>query len=93
MSTTANAIIAAVLFGPGIAGAAAYAHSIRGWREDSAAIQTVLAISAYERAAALAEQDGDVPAPPDGGEPAPAPAAESVPRLATVIDFPARRAA
>ncbi|MEU3494439.1 hypothetical protein ABZ747_13230 [Kitasatospora cineracea] len=92
MSTTANAVIAAVLFGPGIAGAAAYAHSIRGWREDSAATQTVLAISAAERAAALAEQD-DIPAPPDGGEPTPAPVPEPAPRLATVIDFPARSAA
>ncbi|KIQ62911.1 hypothetical protein TR51_28915 [Kitasatospora griseola] len=92
MSITANALIATVLFGPGIAGAAAYAYSIRGWREDSAALHTVLAISAAERAAALAEAEQDTPAPPDGGEPAPAPVVEPA-RLAAVIDFPTRRAA
>ncbi|GAA2810121.1 hypothetical protein GCM10010441_38460 [Kitasatospora paracochleata] len=92
MSITANAIIATILFGPGILGGAAYARSLRGAKADSDAIRTVLAISAYERALAAAEQDEN-PGPPDGGEPTPAPEAEPTQQLATVIDFPTRRAA
>ncbi|MGW4894415.1 hypothetical protein ACWEQL_19400 [Kitasatospora sp. NPDC004240] len=88
MSTTTDLITAAVLFGPGIAGAAAIAHTWRGAATDSAAIQQVLAESAAERAARVAV---DGAAPPDGGEGAPAPVAEQAARLATVIPFPAQR--
>lgn len=91
MSTT-DLAIATALFGPGIAAGIAYARSLRGWREDSDAIQTVLALSAAERAAALLD-DADAPAPPDGGQPTPNPVAEIGPRLAAVIGLDTRRAA
>lgn len=90
MSTTTDILTAAVLFGPGLTGAAAYAVSMRGYRTDSAAIRQVLAESAAERAAkAAADLDGGTP--PQGGEPAPAPASAPSAHLATVIDFPTQR--
>ncbi|GAA1092096.1 hypothetical protein [Kitasatospora arboriphila] len=88
---TADLVTAAVLFGPGIAGTAAYLTTQRGWRTDSAAVRTVLAESAAARAAA------DNGTPPRGGEPAPDTTAAAEPvRLATVLPFPTttdRRAA
>ncbi|MFG3050178.1 hypothetical protein ACGFZP_04360 [Kitasatospora sp. NPDC048239] len=91
MSTTTDAITAAVLFGPGAVLGAAALISQRGHRTDSAAIRTVLAESAAERA----NRAADSAAPPDGGEGAPAPATEQPASLATVLPFPgaARRAA
>lgn len=94
MSTTTDLVTAAVLFGPGLAGAAAIAYTWRGASTDSAAVRQVLAESAAERAARATVTDGAVP--PDGGEGAPTPAAEQPARLATVIPFPGtnvRRAA
>ncbi|MER8186510.1 hypothetical protein [Kitasatospora sp. NPDC094015] len=91
MSTT-DLIAAALIFGPGTAGAAAYARSMRGQRADSARVQAVLANSAAERAA-LAEQQEDGSTPPPAREPAPIPQAAPSVRLAAVIDFPARQAA
>lgn len=91
MSTTSDLITAAVLFGPGIALSIPILISQRGAKADSEAIQTVLAFSAAERAAALQNEDG--PTPPHGGEPAPVPAPATVERLATVINFPTSTAA
>ncbi|MFD5436619.1 hypothetical protein ACFWJ4_31275 [Kitasatospora sp. NPDC127067] len=88
MSTTTDAITAAILFGPGaIVGAAALITQHRG-RTDSAAVHRVLAESAAERANRTTGPDT---APPDGGEGAPAPAAEQPARLATVHQFPSSR--
>ncbi|MEV8096045.1 hypothetical protein [Kitasatospora sp. NPDC085879] len=86
---TADLVTAAVLFDPGIAGTAAYLHTQRGWRTDSAAVRTVLAESAAHRAAA------DNGTPPQGGEPAPEAAPVEPVQLATVLPFPTtdRRAA
>ncbi|MEW1907229.1 hypothetical protein AB0442_02075 [Kitasatospora sp. NPDC085895] len=83
-------VTAAVLFGPGLAGTAAYLTTQRGWRTDSAAVRTVLAESA---AAARAAVDNGTP--PRGGEPAPEAAPAEPVRLATVLPFPTtdRRAA
>ncbi|WP_030271299.1 hypothetical protein [Streptomyces sp. NRRL B-24484] len=92
MSTTSDLITAAVLFGPGALLSIPVIASQRGARADSERVQAVLALSAYERAAALAETEQDAPAPPDGGEPI-TPVTEPAQRLATVIDFPARHAA
>ncbi|MEU9132819.1 hypothetical protein AB0D08_32730 [Kitasatospora sp. NPDC048540] len=89
MSTT-DLIAAAVLFGPGAVAGAFHARSVRGQRADSARVRAVLAVSAAERAA-LAEQQS--PTPPPARESAPAPQPAPPVRLATVIDFPARRAA
>jgi len=91
VSTTSDLITAAVLFGPGALLSIPVIASQRGAKADSAGVQAVLALSAYERAAALADAEQDAPAPPDGGEPMPEPT--PAPRLATVIDFPTRRAA
>ncbi|MFB7617164.1 hypothetical protein [Kitasatospora sp. NPDC056181] len=92
MSTTTDAITAAVLFGPGLALAVPVLISQRGAKTDSAAVQRVLAESAAERAARAAT---DSAAPPDGGEGAPALADGQPARLATVLPFPGaeRRAA
>ncbi|MEU2628298.1 hypothetical protein [Kitasatospora sp. NPDC007106] len=86
--STADLVTAAVLFGPGLAGTAAYLTTQRGWRTDTAAVRTVLAESAAHRAA-----DGGLP--PQGGEPAPESLAAEPVRLATVLPFPTthRRAA
>ncbi|MEV6208660.1 hypothetical protein [Kitasatospora sp. NPDC051914] len=82
MNTT-DLVTAAVLFGPGLAGTAAYLHTQRGWRTDTAAVRTVLAESATARAA-----EGGLP--PQGGEPAPDTTETAEPvRLATVLPFPA----
>ncbi|MEV6207191.1 hypothetical protein [Kitasatospora sp. NPDC051914] len=88
MSTATDLVTAAVLFGPGIAGTAAYLHTQRGWRTDAAAVETVLAESAAHRAA-------DNGTPPRGGEPAPDTTEAEPVRLATVLPFPTtnRRAA
>ncbi|MFF2074632.1 hypothetical protein ACFVXG_07735 [Kitasatospora sp. NPDC058162] len=89
MSTTAAAITAAVLFGPGTVLGAAALITQRGSRTDTAAVMQVLAESAAERAhRAVAGADT---APPDGGEGAPAPAAEQPAPLATVHQFPEGR--
>ncbi|MFF1868025.1 hypothetical protein [Kitasatospora herbaricolor] len=93
MSTTTDLVTAAVLFGPFVAGSAACAWSLRGAASDSAAVRTVLADHAAERA--TAGEDGGTdpdrePAPEATRAPAPAV------RLATVLPFPttgARRAA
>ncbi|MFC5664103.1 hypothetical protein ACFP3U_14055 [Kitasatospora misakiensis] len=94
MSTTTDAITAAVLFGPGAVLGAAALISQRGAKTESAAVRQVLAESAAERAARAATTDT---APPDGGEPLPVPAVTEQPaRLATIHQFPgasARRAA
>ncbi|MCG6494910.1 hypothetical protein [Kitasatospora sp. A2-31] len=87
MSATTDAITAAVLFGPGLAGTAALALTWRGAKADSAAVRQVLAESAAARAA---QQQT---APPDGGEGAPTPTAEQPTRLATVLPFPTTRRA
>ncbi|GAA1186884.1 hypothetical protein F4556_003620 [Kitasatospora gansuensis] len=91
MSTTADLVTAAVLFGPGTALAAAVLPSIRRSRIDSAAVHLVLAESAAARAAAALEQDG--PTPPTDREPAPETAPAPTARLATVLPFPAARRA
>ena len=91
MSTTSNLITAAVLFGPGLTGGAAVLRSQRGWRTDAAAVATVLAESAAERAAAT--DAGQHPVPPQGGEPAPDTVPAPVVHLAVVLDFPAHRRA
>ncbi|MFD8319151.1 hypothetical protein [Kitasatospora purpeofusca] len=89
MSTTTDAITAAVLFGPGAVLGACHLVSRRGDKSDSAAVRQVLAESAAERATRTAGSDT---APPDGGEGAPTPAhAEQPVRLATVHQFPAGR--
>ncbi|RKT18148.1 hypothetical protein BX285_2565 [Streptomyces sp. 1114.5] len=88
MSTTTDAITAAVLIGPGALLGAAALITQRGAKADSAAVLQVLAESAAERAARTAETDM---APPDGGEGAPAPVAETPARLATVLAFPEGR--
>ncbi|MFJ7910027.1 hypothetical protein [Kitasatospora sp. NPDC096204] len=87
MSTTTDAITAAVLFGPGVVLGAAVLISQRGARADSTAVQQVLAESAAERATRTARTDT---APPDGGEGAPAPTTAPV-RLATILAFPEGR--
>ncbi|GAA5005707.1 hypothetical protein [Kitasatospora paranensis] len=83
--STADLVTAAVLFGPGIAGTAAYLTGQRGWRTDAAAVDTVLAESAHARATA---GDG---VPPEGGEPAPDTAEAEPVQLATVLPFPTAR--
>ncbi|WP_406093207.1 hypothetical protein [Kitasatospora purpeofusca] len=94
MSTTTDLVTAAVVFGPGAVLGACHLVSRRGDKADSAAVRTVLAESAVERATRTAGPDT---APPDGGEGAPTPAhAEQSVRLATVHQFPGagrRRAA
>ncbi|MFI8457659.1 hypothetical protein [Kitasatospora sp. NPDC085464] len=83
MSTTTDAITAAVLFGPGaVLSAAALITQHRG-KADSAAVMQVLAESAAERA--------ERAVPPDGGEGAPAPTTGQSAPLATVLAFPEGR--
>ncbi|MET9176747.1 hypothetical protein ABZX88_00730 [Kitasatospora aureofaciens] len=90
MSTTTDAITAAVLFGPGAVLASAALITQHRGRTDSAAVLQVLAESAAERANRAAA--GTDTAPPDGGEGAPAPVTEIPARLATVHEFPTARA-
>ncbi|MCX4754290.1 hypothetical protein [Kitasatospora purpeofusca] len=88
MSTTADLVTAAVVFGPGAVLGACHLVSRRGDKSDSAAVRAVLAESAAERATRTAGPDT---APPDGGEGAPTPAdGQNVP-LATVLAFPEGR--